>query len=563
MSASDKKQQRKAEMADGLTQRQQKEQAEAQAAKRQKTIYTAVGVVCAVAAAALLVWNGLSSKDHGKDVAATVGGVDYTVADLQYYYVAARNSAYAQYQQLAAYGISMGYNPNISEGEQWYSEAENLTYADSFRESALEFLKQTAALCAEAKAQGYTLSAEGQATIDEQLSSIDLICAQNGMTRSSYFAQVYGKGVTEKVYVRNLTNDVLASEFSDYHEEGISYDEAALEAYYDEHPDTLDSYDYRIFVVDGSVPATTDAEGNTVEASDEEKAAAMAQAKEKADEAVSKLEAASRSDREKTFIEIAPDYVAEAYKGAYAVESYSLQQQVLGSTLSSGGAAAGTWLMDPARKAGDVTAIETTTGYQVVLFLDRYLVNDPTVNVRHILIMAERPADDPQGAPTQEAMDAAKAEAEALLAEWKAGEATAESFGALADEHSDDGGSRGNGGRYTYISKGDMVGVFNDWIFDPARQSGDTGLVCHNGEDAEYYGWHVIYFEKAEEPAWKGTAIQAKQNTDQTEWLSNLTEAMEAAATDGMTYVGVASNATPTPSASPAESAEPEESPAA
>lgn len=563
MSASDKKQQRKAEMADGLTQRQQKEQAEAQAAKRQKTIYTAVGVVCAVAAAALLVWNGLSSKDHGKDVAATVGGVDYTVADLQYYYVAARNSAYAQYQQLAAYGISMGYNPNISEGEQWYNEAENLTYADSFRESALEFLKQTAALCTEAKAQGYTLSAEGQATIDEQLSSIDLICAQNGMTRSSYFAQVYGKGVTEKVYVRNLTNDVLASEFSDYHEEGISYDEAALEAYYDEHPDTLDSYDYRMFVVDGSVPATTDAEGNTVEASDEEKAAAMAQAKEKADEAVSKLEAASRSDREKTFIEIAPDYVAEAYKGAYAVESYSLQQQVLGSTLSSGGAAAGTWLMDSARKAGDVTAIETTTGYQVVLFLDRYLVNDPTVNVRHILIMAERPADDPQGAPTQEAMDAAKAEAEALLAEWKAGEATAESFGALADEHSDDGGSRGNGGRYTYISKGDMVGVFNDWIFDPARQSGDTGLVCHNGEDAEYYGWHVIYFEKSEEPAWKGTAIQAKQNTDQTEWLSNLTEAMEAAATDGMTYVGMASNATPTPSASPAESAEPEESPAA
>lgn len=571
MSASDKKQQRKAEMADGLTQRQQKEQAEAQAAKRQKTIYTAVGVVCAVAAVALLVWNGLSTKDHGKDVAATVGGVDYTVADLQYYYVAARNSAYAQYQQFAAYGVSMGYNPNVSEGEQWSNEAEGKTYADTFRENALSYLQQTAALCAAANAEGYTLSAEGQEAIDERLSQIDLICAQNGMTRGSYFAKVYGKGVTEKIFVRNLTNDMLASEFSEHHEEGISYDDAALEAYYDEHPDTLDSYDYRIFTVDGSVPASTDNEGNAVEATDEEKAAAMAQAKEKADEAVSKLEAASRSDREKTFIEIAPDYVAEAYKGAYAVESYSLQQQVLGSNLSSGDAAAGSWLMDPARRAGDVTAVETTTGYQVVLFLDRYLVDDPTVNVRHILIMADRPEDDPntadvnesQGAPTQEAMDAAKAEAEALLEEWKAGEATAESFGALADEHSDDGGSRGNGGRYTYISKGDMVGVFNDWIFDPARQSGDTGLVCHNGEDADYYGWHVIYFEKSEEPAWKGTAIQAKQSTDQSEWLNNLTDAMEAVSADGMKYVGEVSNALPTPSASPAESAEPEESPAA
>lgn len=563
MSASDKKQQRKAEMAEGLTQRQQKELAEAQAAKRKKSIYTAVGVVCAAATVALLVWNGLSSTDHGGDVAANVNGVDYTVADLQYYYVSARNAAYSQYQQFAAYGISMGYDPSVSEGVQWYNEEEGKTYADAFRESALEYLKQTAALCAQAKAENFTLSAEGQKTIDDQLAQVDLVCAQNGLTRSSYFAQSYGKGVTEKVFVRNLTNDVLASEYADHHEEGITYDEAALKAYYDEHPDTLDSYDYRIFTVDGSAPSSTDAEGKTVEATDEEKAAAMAKAKERADEAVDKLEAASRADREKTFIELAPEYVSEAYKEAYAVEGYSLQKQVLGSRLSSGGAASASWLMDSARKAGDVTAIEATNGYQVVLFLDRYLVTDPTVNVRHILIMADAPENDPQGTPTQEAMDAAKAEAEALLEEWKAGDATAESFGALAYEHSDDGGSRGKGGRYSYISKGDMVSVFNDWIFDPARQPGDTGLVCHNGEDAAYYGWHVIYFEKAEEPAWKGTAIEAKQSTDQSEWLTELTDAMEAAPLDGMQYVGVVSNALPTPSASPAESQEPEESPAA
>ena len=146
MSASDKKQQRKAEMAEGLTQRQQKELAEAQAAKRKKSIYTAVGVVCAAATVALLVWNGLSSTDHGGDVAANVNGVDYTVADLQYYYVSARNAAYSQYQQFAAYGISMGYDPSVSEGVQWYNEEEGKTYADAFRESALEYLKQTAAL---------------------------------------------------------------------------------------------------------------------------------------------------------------------------------------------------------------------------------------------------------------------------------------------------------------------------------------------------------------------------------------------------------------------------------
>lgn len=565
MSASDKKQRRKAELVDGLTQREQKERAEALAAKKKKNTYTAVGVVCAAAAAALLVWNGMSNRSHDNAVAANVGGVDYTVADLQYYYMTAKNAAYQQYYQYAQYGINLGYDPSTSEGEQWANEEEGQTYADLFRENALEYLKQTAALCAEAKAQGYTLSEEGQKTIDEQLSQIDIVSAQNGLTRSTYFAQAYG--ISEKVFVRNLTNDILASEYSEAHEESISYDDAALKAYYEEHPDTLDSYDYRIFIVDGSAPSTTDDEGNTVEATDEEKEAAMAAAKEQADKAVKELEALDAADREKKFIEIAPEYVADAYKDAYKTESYSLQEQVLGSRLSSGGAASATWLMDTSRKTGDVTAIETTSGYQVVLFLDRYLVEDPTVNVRHILIMAESPEDDPntadvdesQGAPTQEAMDAAKAEAERLLEEWKAGEATAKSFGALADEYSDDSGSKGNGGEYTYISKGEMVGVFNDWIFDPARQPGDTGLVCHNGEDANYYGWHVIYFEKSEEPAWKGTAISAKQSTDQSEWLTALTDAVEAVEMDGMRYVGVVSNAVPTPT----ESEEPEESPEA
>ena len=62
MSASDKKQQRKAAMAEGLTQRQLREQKEAQAAQRKKTTYTVIGVVCAIAAVGLLVWNNIDRK---------------------------------------------------------------------------------------------------------------------------------------------------------------------------------------------------------------------------------------------------------------------------------------------------------------------------------------------------------------------------------------------------------------------------------------------------------------------------------------------------------------------
>ncbi len=569
MSGANKKQQRKAELTEGLTQRQRKDQAEAQAAKRKHVTYGVIGVVCAVAVVALLVWNNFGSTHTGA-AAAAVDGVEYSVADLQYYYTQARNNEYYNYQMYSYYGYSTGFNPNLGDGEQWYNEADGQTYADYFRDTALDTLKETAALCAAAKEAGYTLSADGQASIDDQLSEIDLVCAQNRLTRGAYFAQVYGNGVSEKVFLRNLTNDTLASEYAKYHQESYSYDDAALDAYYDENAATLDSFDYRVFTVDGSVEdptdadgnPITDADGNTVTATDEEKQAAMAEAKETADAAVADVKAAG--NKEQAFL--------TAAKAAGAEADDTLRESVLGSSLSSrDGSSVATWLQDSARKAGDVTAIEGSTSYQVVLFQGRSLNTDPTVNVRHILIRPETTEGaetNAQGAviPSQEQMDAAKAEAQAILEQWNAmpeAERTPEAFGALAEEHSDDGGSNTNGGRYAYVYEGQMVPHFNAWIFDSSRQPGDVDLVENSGDDVSYYGWHLIYFEGQDIPYWKATAIQAKQSADQSEWLTALTDAAVAEPLDGMKYVGPSSTAEPTPSATPAASTAPEESDAA
>lgn len=577
MSASDKKRQRKAEQTEQRTQKQLREQNEAAAAKRKKTIYAVVGVVCAVAAVALLMWNYKGVLDRGA-VAAIVDGVDYKVPDLQYYYTQARNQTFAMYEQYEQQlGISIGGpDATLSDGAQWADDANTQTYADYFRESALARLRQVTALCNAAKADGYTLSEDGEASVKEQLDQIDLICLQYGMTRAGYFNQVYGNGATENVFTRNLRNDLLADEYAAYHQDNISYDDDALKAYYDEHPDELDSYDFRSFFVSGiaSDPVdangapVTDADGNTVKATDAEKEAAMNEAKAKADAAVKEIEAAQ--DKEAAFIEAAPNYVSESYKDAYAGnKNYSLAQGVVGSQLTQSNSVIFGWLSDSERKAGDVAALESSgNGYYVVLFLDRYLAEDPTVNIRHILIQPEVASDASTnsagaGIPTEEAMTDAKAEAEALMEEWKAGEATAKSFGKLAEEHSDDGGSNTNGGLYKYVSKGDMVPNFDAWCFDPARQPGDVGLVENSGDDARYYGWHVIYFEKAEEPRWKGAAIDAKQSSDQSEWRDKVVDAVEAVAADGMSKVGAPNTAVPAPSSAPTETPAPSESPAA
>ncbi|MCI9263054.1 MAG: peptidylprolyl isomerase [Oscillospiraceae bacterium] len=549
MSASNKKQQRKAALADGMTQKQRQEQLQAETAKRQKTIYTAVGVVCAVAAAGLLIWNGMNSwKTKGRlnDEAATIGGQVYTVADLQYYYSSLRNT-------YVSYGII---DATLDEGAQWYDEGENKTFADYFRDSALSNLQQTAVLCAAAKEEGYTLSEEAQQSIDSQLAQIDIIRSQWGMSRKSYFLSQHG--ISEEVFMRNLTNDILASEYANHNKASYTYDEAALNEYYAEHSDTLDSYDYRYFFISGSAP-TTDADGNTITPTDEDKAAAMETAKQNADDAVAAIQASE--NREAAFAAEAPKYVSESTKEAYAADpDHSLATGVMGETLNRNSSVYAEWLMDGARKSGDVTAIQSgSSGYYVVMFLDRYLDKSNSVNIRHILIMADTSDStetDSNGSPvpTQTAMDAAKTEAEALLAQWESGDKTAESFGTLAQEHSDDPGSKDKGGQYTRVPQGQMFEGFDQWIFDPTREEGDTGLV-ENPQSGQQ-GWHVIYFEGTD-GYWEEVATQAKQNSEQNEWLTSLTDAAEAVALDAMRYVGAPNTAvasTPAPSESPAGS---------
>lgn len=119
------------------------------------------------------------------------------------------------------------------------------------------------------------------------------------------------------------------------------------------------------------------------------------------------------------------------------------------------------------------------------------------VDVRHILIM-------PEGADTsnirtetfpEEAWAAAKTEAEAILAEWKSGEATEESFAQLANTRSADSDGT-DGGLYSQVTEGQMVEAFNNWIFDEARQYGDVEIV-----ETEF-GYHIMFFVSGT-PQWK------------------------------------------------------------
>ena len=112
-----------------------------------------------------------------------------------------------------------------------------------------------------------------------------------------------------------------------------------------------------------------------------------------------------------------------------------------------------------------------------VVFYGRSDNDVDTVSFRHILIKAVD--EDGDGEYSEEELAAAEGEIEDIYAEWQEGEATEDSFYELQQQYSDDVNSSGilygdAEGAYTHIVEGSMVGPVDEWIFDSARQAGDT-----------------------------------------------------------------------------------------
>ncbi|MGM9607100.1 MAG: peptidylprolyl isomerase [Oscillospiraceae bacterium] len=520
MSASREKKQRQASPEPTISSRAQEEQAKAAQRKRNTIIYSIIGAVVVILAAILLIWD--SGIVQRNTTVATIGGEKVTASQVAYYYY---NNDIIYYAQIySQYGLSTSYSASASPKEQVITESAiseygisedylGKTYHEYFLDNALDSLRQEYALRAAAKKAGYSLSAEGKDSVDQSLDSLDstldsyLTNYGANLTRTSYLQQVYGKSMSEGKYRTCLENAQLADEFYNaYFDTLTEYTDEELDAYYQENTLSLNNVRYYWRAFDAEVEETVDEDGNTVEATDEETEAAMAAAQEAAEAALAEVEGNLDAVRDN--------------------DDYTVSDGV-----PSSGSFFYDWLVDPERQPGDATIFDSVSSYYLLVFEDNYRNDDPTVNVRHILIEAaheDDPAtedvDESTEDPTDEDFAAAKQKAQEILDLWKSGEATEESFAALAEEYSADTGSNTNGGLYEKVYNGQMIANFNDWIFDPARQSGDVSEPIQNTQSSTQ-GWHIIYYIGQDEPVWVTSAREGK-------WLSDLKTDVEIVRTD-------------------------------
>ena len=492
--------------------------------RRKHILYGIAGGVIAVLAIALLVWD--SGFFQKRSTAVTIDGEDFGPAVLQYYYQSAVNNAY--YSSVMGDADYASFDSSVDPADQVYDEETGQTWRDFLLDEAIGDLTQVTVLAHTAQAEGYTLPEADQALYDSEMASLDQTWRSSGQYDSldSYLKLNFGSYMDEDTLRDLYADQVLADSYRTHYQDGLTYTDEELESYYGEHANELDNFGYSVFTIQASVTAETDEDGNTVEKTEEETQAefdaAKAEAQALAQEIQSRLTAGEDPQA------LADEYSEELY-------SSSIHAVTVGSTLATTATAYCDWLYDGARTAGEVSLQELDRSesqvynYYVVQFDSRERDEDPTADVRHILVSAGQ-------SPTEESFAEAEEKAQTLLDQWKAGEATEDSFAALAVTNSADSGSASTGGLYTGISSIDSLEPnFLNWALDSARQPGDTGIV--KNESSAIQGWHIMYFVGWDDPAWKCTARDKLRAADASQWLEGLTEAAQVTRGSGLNNV--------------------------
>ena len=507
MSASSKKKLRREQEAAKMTEKQLAALKEA----KKTNLYTTVFVVAMVAILVIAITVGVtqfitnSGIREKNTTALTIGQHELSNAELNYYYIDSINSFYSQN---SSYASLFGLDVSAPLNEQVFDESTGDTWADYFVDAAISTATSVYAMNEAAKAEGFTLPAEEAANIDTIMSNFELYAMMYGFSDTeSYIKAMYGKGATAESLRSYMEMSVIAEAYNAAHQDALVYEEADLRAAEAENPSQYDAFSYNYYYLAATrfQEGGTTAEDGSVTYSAEEEAAALAAAEAAANSLVESAVTLEELDAAIDALPVNSETTAKtANYSNYAYDS-------IDTDLAA-------WLAEDGRQEGDIAVVanysgEEILGYYVVYFIEKNDNNVAMKNVRHILVSFEGESDEEKAA--------AKAEAEQILADWQAGEATEDSFGALAMEISDDTGSTEVGGLYEDIYPGQMVSAFENWCFDASRAAGDTGIV-----ETEY-GYHIMYFVGSSEETYRDHMIrESLMEADQSEWYNAIVGAV-------------------------------------
>jgi parvulin-like peptidyl-prolyl isomerase len=419
-----------------------------------RTKYIIVGVIVVLMIALVIFVN--SRLFYTTTTALTVGDTSYSVARVNYEY----SKMYMTYYQ---YGI-ISSSTDLSDTCSF--DADGGTWDDYFKKSAksslTEFTAEYEAALAATDDDYTTLTDDEAAEIDEAMETYKTYAKSYGYSSLNKFLSAqFGTGNSESTIRSYMKQELIVSRYETNLSNSFEYTDEELREYYEENAGSYDKVDYLYTLISAAA--------NEDEGIDEETALAAA-------EDTAKVIVAGTGDTE------------EGYRDAVLAETGSDPTETSYTVTSFLNRFDGSITEDEIAE-GKLFTHSTDSGVYVVYVLGTESADYPTVSVRHILIQVVD--SDGDGEYSDEEKQTAYDAVKAIEDEWLAGDATEESFAALANEKSEDTGSNTNGGLYENIYKGQMVTEFNDFCF-AGHEHGDTAIVY--GETSSYAGYHLVYF---------------------------------------------------------------------
>ncbi len=430
--------------------------------KKEKRIETFIGVVIVVALVCLIASFPIRTYMAVNESFIKVNGEDITTVEFDYNYNVLKNNYMSQY---GSYLSMFGLDITADLSTQMYTET--LTWEDYFEEQAVDSIIRGKALLAQAKAANFTYDTEEE--YQEYVANMKEAASEAGISLSNYVKQAYGPYATLGRVEEYIKESLYVSAYLTQVSEEKTPSDEEVQARYDADKISYDSVDYYVTTikavlptepteladpVDETVEATTDVTTTTEQAyqpSEAEIAKAMADAKVLADAAL-------------------PNVTTEG----------ELKENMLYADTSN---VIRDWLFDETRVEGDSTILEDIAGNQfyVVSYVKRYLNTTPSADIRIIQ------ATDGNG--------------DAILEEWKNGEATEDSFAALADKYNEGTSFNEKGGYYEGVYPTNMPDEIAAWMTDANRVAGDTAAITAAQDGTTY----VLYYVAQNDAQWELT----------------------------------------------------------
>ena len=441
------------------------------------------------------------------------------VCTYNYYFAMIYNNLQSTQSQYEQYGYEVpedqkiDFDQKLSKQTTTDPDDENkkITWLEYIHDEVLESVESTYMYYYEAvkanDGKEPEITEDQQKELDETIDNYKSTAEGYGFTVSGYLTAAMGKGVTEEVFRREAKIQYISENYQGELQDKISdkqYDEKEYEKYRDENKNDLVSVDIKYFECDSEDDAKAFKKALKADGSNFAELASKYATSDWDKKANKNPVETFYKDMTKSTLQGMNGAIAQAEEHEESEEEHEHEYPGLD------------WVYSSKRKAGDIKQMSTSIVY-IVKPVNLSKVHP--VTVRHILIKpytvekgedgekTETDAETPSEASSKEWKNAKK-RADKVLAEYKKGKKTAESFGKLAEKYSKDSNAS-DGGIYENVTPNQMVPTFNAWCFDSSRKEGDVAIVQTE------FGYHIMYFESTSDLAvWQYTAQQALASDD-------------------------------------------------